>query len=136
MMDQGQRPARKVAIADHIWDAFEEMASSMGTDRDSLINPDAIIEVLSSSTEKYDRGAKFRQYQQLTSVKEYVLVSQDEAVCERFVRQADGTWVLTIVTGLAGELTFSTIPVRIPLADIYNGVDFPEKTQISDKRPE
>jgi Uma2 family endonuclease len=105
-------------------------------DRDSLVNPDAIIEVLSPSTETYDRGAKFRQYQQLASVKEYVLISQDEPVCERFVRQTDGTWVLTIVTGLAGELAFATVPIQIPLADIYNGVEFPEKSGPATQRPE
>ena len=104
-------------------------------DRDSLINPDAIIEVLSPSTETYDRGAKFRQYQQLPSVKEYILVSQNEPLCERFVRQTDGTWVLTIITGLAGELAFTTVPVRVPLADIYNGVLFPNNEDVAGKRP-
>lgn len=94
-------------------------------DKDTLLNPVAVIEVLSPSTEAYDRGAKFRQYQQLPSVREYVLVSQDEPVVERFVRQADGTWALTVVTGLAGEFAFHTVPVRMGLADVYNGVEFP-----------
>lgn len=94
-------------------------------DEDALTNPVAVIEVLSPSTEKYDRGAKFRQYQQLLSVKEYILVSQDEPLCERFVRQGDGSWNLTVIAGLHGELTFTTVPARIPLADIYNGVVFP-----------
>ena len=93
-------------------------------DRDALINPVVIIEILSPSTEKYDRGAKFRQYQQLGSVKEYVLVSQEVPVCESFVRQADGTWNLTTVTDLKADFEFSTVKVRIPMADIYNGVDF------------
>jgi Uma2 family endonuclease len=94
-------------------------------DKDTLLNPVAIIEILSPSTETYDRGAKFRQYQKLPSVQEYILVSQSEPVCERFVRQPDESWNLTIVTGLAGELAFTTVPVRIPLADIYYGVEFP-----------
>jgi Uma2 family endonuclease len=94
-------------------------------DRDTLVNPVAVIEVLSPATESYDRGAKFRQYQQIPSFKEYVLVSQDDAVVERFVRQADDTWVLTVLTGLTGDLTFATVPVQIPLADIYRGIDFP-----------
>jgi Uma2 family endonuclease len=96
-------------------------------DPDTLVNPVAIIEVLSPATETYDRGAKFRQYQQLPSVQEYILVAQDEPVVERFVRQADGTWVLTVVTGLTGEVTFHTVTARIGLADIYNGVDFPPR---------
>jgi len=93
-------------------------------DRDSLINPVVVIEILSPSPEKYDRGAKFRQYQQLESVKEYVLVSQEVAVCESFVRQAYGTWNLTIVTDLQADFEISSVKVRIPMADIYNGVDF------------
>jgi hypothetical protein len=59
-------------------------------------------------------------------LKEYVLVSHDEPVCERFVRQPDETWILTTVAGLPGELAFASAPARIPLADIYAGVDFPE----------
>ena len=96
------------------------------SDRDTLVNPTAVIEILSPTTEKYDRGVKFRQYQKLPSLKEYVLVSQDEPVCERFVRQPDETWVLTTVTGLGGELSFASAPARIPLTDIYAGVEFPD----------
>jgi len=94
-------------------------------DPDTLVNPVAIVEVLSPATEGYDRGAKFRQYQQLASMREYILVSQEEPVVERFVRQPDGTWVLTVVAGLAGEVALATVPVRVLMADIYNGVEFP-----------
>lgn len=95
-------------------------------DQDNLLNPVAIIEVLSPATETSDRGAKFRQYQQLPSVQEYVLVSQDEPVVERFVRQPDGTWVLTTWTGLGAEVAFHTVAARIPLADVYRDVEFPD----------
>jgi Uma2 family endonuclease len=95
-------------------------------DPDAIVNPVAIVEVLSPTTEKYDRGAKFNQYRQIPSFREYVLVSQEEPLVERFVRQPDDTWVLTVLTGLAGELVFATIPARIPLADIFNGVEFPD----------
>jgi len=78
--------------------------------RDTLLNPQVVIEVLSESTESYDRGAKFRHYQQVPSLREYVLIAQDEPVCERFVRQPDETWVLTTVTGLDRELAFGTVP--------------------------
>lgn len=94
-------------------------------DPDTLINPVAIIEVLSPATESYDRGAKFRHYQQIPSFQEYVLVSQEEPVVERFVRQPDGTWVLTVVAGLSGEVAFATVPVRVALADVYAGVELP-----------
>jgi Uma2 family endonuclease len=95
-------------------------------DRDTLTNPTAIIEVLSPSTERYDRGAKFRNYQQIPSLKEYVLVAQDEAVCERFVRQSDGSWALVSFVGLSATLAFTFIDARIPLAEVYSGVEFPE----------
>lgn len=98
------------------------------TEGDVLLNPQVIIEVLSDSTEKYDRGAKFRQYQQIPALREYVLVSQDEPVVERFVRQADGDWLLTTFTGQTGEFALTTVPVAVPLAEVYRGVTFPEQS--------
>jgi Uma2 family endonuclease len=96
------------------------------TVQDTLLNPRTIVEVLSDSTEKYDRGAKFGHYRQLPSVQEYVLVAQDRTLVERYLRQADGTWVLTAYSDPAQTFVFESIPVRIPLADIYRGVEFPE----------
>lgn len=93
--------------------------------RDTLLNPIIIIEVLSASTEKYDRGAKFRQYQKISSLKEIVLVAQDEPLAERFVRQADESWALIATTGLEGTFAFHSIPVKLPMAAIYDGVKFP-----------
>lgn len=95
-------------------------------DRDTLINPQVIIEVLSPSSERHDRTTKFRHYQQLASVGEYILISQDEPVCERYVRLPDGAWALVSFVGLADTLSFATVPVQIPLADVYAGVAFPE----------
>jgi Uma2 family endonuclease len=93
---------------------------------DTLLNPRAIVEVLSDSTEKYDRGVKFAHYRQLPSVAEYVLVAQDRPLVERYVRQADETWVLTTFSDLTQTFAFGSIPVRVALADIYQGVEFPE----------
>src|SRR5262245_5251681 len=59
---------------------------------DTLLNPRAVIEVLSDSTEKYDRGTKFAHYRQVPSLQEYVLVAQDRPLLERYVRQGDGSW--------------------------------------------
>ncbi|MBY0514387.1 MAG: Uma2 family endonuclease [Gemmataceae bacterium] len=95
--------------------------------RDTLLNPRVIFEVLSPSTEKYDRGTKFRHYQQIPSLAEYVLVSPDEAVCEHFVRQPTGSWLLTTVTGLDGELALATVEARVPLAEIYSGATLTEQ---------
>ena len=94
-------------------------------DANAVLNPVAIVEVHSPVSWKYDRGAKFRNYQQIPSLKEYILVAQDEAVCERFVRLADGSWALVSFVGLADALAFTAVPVRVPLADVYTGVTFP-----------
>jgi len=93
-------------------------------DRDTIMNPTAIIEILSPSTESYDRGSKFRQYQQVESLKEYILVSQEEPVCERFVRQDDGSWNLTSLIGLTESFTFQSVAVSIPMSDIFRDVVF------------
>ena len=93
-------------------------------DEDTITNPRVVVEVLSPSTERYDRGAKFRQYQQLPSVQEYVLVSQSEPLCERFVRQDDGSWSLVSFVGLEAVLALTSVPVQVPLSDIYAGVEF------------
>ena len=93
---------------------------------DILLNPVAIIEVLSPSTENFDRRGKFRRYQRIPSLKEYVLVAQDEMLCERFVRGKDETWVLTTFDDPKEDFALGTLPVRFPLADIYKGVELPE----------
>ncbi len=93
---------------------------------DTLLNPRAVVEVLSESTEKYDRGAKFGHYRQIPSLQEYVLVSQDRPLVERHVRQADGSWNLTFFEGVSATFEFASVPVRIPLSEIYAGVKFPE----------
>lgn len=93
---------------------------------DILLNPSAIIEVLSDSTEKYDRGTKFEHYQRISSLQEYVLVSQDRPRVERFVRQSDGSWNVTQISGLDATLEFTSVPAKIALADIYRGVELHE----------
>jgi Uma2 family endonuclease len=90
----------------------------------SLINLTAIIEVLSPSNEKYDRGIKFRSYKLIPSLVEYILVAQEEPLCDRYIRQADGSWALVSFVGLDAELEFTSVPARIPLAEIYAGVTF------------
>ncbi len=95
-------------------------------DKNTLVNPKVIIEVLSPSTGRYDRGAKFRNYRKIPSLAEYVLAAQDEPVCERFVRQKDGSWKVDSFVGLTETLAFAAVAVSIPLADIYEGIAFPE----------
>jgi Uma2 family endonuclease len=93
---------------------------------DILLNPRLIIEVLSDSTEKYDRGEKARHYKRIASLQEYVLVSQREALVERMVRQDDGSWKVTEFAGTDATLEFTSIPAKVALAEIYRGVEFPE----------
>ena len=91
---------------------------------DTLLNPTVIAEVLSDSTEAYDRGDKFRQYQKLQSLREYVLVSQKRACVEHFLRQGN-QWVLTSLEGPTDTLVLSTINCRVALREIYDRVEFP-----------
>jgi Uma2 family endonuclease len=94
-------------------------------DPDALLNPVVLVEVLSDSTEGYDRGFKFQQYKKIASFREYVLVAQNAPLVERFVRQPNGDWLQTTFEGLDAELVLTAVPARVPLADVYAGVTFP-----------
>ena len=87
-----------------------------------ITNPVWIAEVLSPSTEAYDRGEKARQYRASPSVKQYALLSQDQPLIEIHTRHDDGTWRITEVSGLETVCEFSSLDCRIPLADLYEGV--------------
>jgi Uma2 family endonuclease len=89
---------------------------------DTLLNPRVLIEVLSDSAERYDRGAKFGHYRQIPSLQEYVLISQDQPLVERYVRQADQSWLLTVFQGMTETFALTSIPLSVPLQDIYRGV--------------
>ncbi len=95
--------------------------------RDLILNPLLIIEVLSESTESYDRGEKFNQYCSLPSLREYVLVSQDKARIESFYLQdaSASLWKITRSMGLEGAIELSSIGVTLPLKDLYQGIEFP-----------
>ena len=93
---------------------------------DILLNPLVIVEVLSDSTENYDRGAKFAQYQRIESLREYVLVSQDKPQVERYSRQAEsGQWLYEKSDGLTASVTLPALGFSLPLAEIYARVAFP-----------
>jgi len=94
--------------------------------RDTLLNPQIIVEVLSDSTEGYDRGNKFKSYRKLPSLREYILISQSGPSVERHVPQEGSkSWLMTPFDGLEAVFSFASIPVQIPLAEIYRGVQFP-----------
>lgn len=91
---------------------------------DIILNPILLIEVLSKSTEAFDRGAKFLAYQQLDSLQEYLLVAQDKASIEQFVRQPDGTWNYRAVIGRESSLRLPSVACALNLNSVYDKVDW------------
>jgi Uma2 family endonuclease len=105
----------------------------LDTARQTITNPTVLVEVLSPSTETWDRGGKFDSYRQIESLREYVLVAWDAARVETFLRQPDGTWIFTAAVGLTAVAKLTSIDVDLPLAEVYRGVDLPEQTHPTDK---
>jgi Uma2 family endonuclease len=91
---------------------------------DTLLNPGVAVEVLSDQTERYDRGVKSAHYRRLDSLHEYVLVSQTLPLVEQYIRAGD-VWKYRPIEELDGSLTIETLGCTLPLADIYEGVEFP-----------
>jgi Uma2 family endonuclease len=91
---------------------------------DTLLNPTLIVEVLSASTEAYDRGDKFGHYLRLESLQEYVMIAQDKARVEHYVRQGEH-WLFTESRDLEGVLQLVSIGCSVPLREIYDRVEFP-----------
>ena len=91
--------------------------------KDNLLNPIVIVEVLSPSTERYDRGKKFESYQRIASLAEYVLVSQDLPRIEQFLRQPDSRWLYSEISAV-GVIKLTSIDCELSLADIYEKVKF------------
>jgi Uma2 family endonuclease len=94
---------------------------------DTLLNPTLIIEVLSPSTEKYDRDEKFRSYCTLQSLQEYVLISQHTPRIERYLRHEDGQWLYVEVSGLESSVELTSIGCTLALVDVYNKMRFEEE---------
>ena len=93
--------------------------------RDTLLNPKVIVEVLSPSTEAYDRGRKFEHYRQIESLEQYLLLSQDRMQAELFSRQPSGQWLLTFATHPEEFVELSSVGCRLSLAECYEKVDLP-----------
>ena len=92
--------------------------------RDVVTNPKLIIEVLSDSTAAFDRSEKLWLYQTLESLEEYVLVSQEKAFIEQYLRIADGNWIYKATTGIDGSVYFESVELDVDLRDIYELVEF------------
>jgi Uma2 family endonuclease len=91
---------------------------------DTLLTPTLIVEVLSKSTEAYDRGDKFAHYRRIPSLKEVLLVSQDRARIERYVRLGD-EWKLTEFNGMEAVVDLPSIDCKLALQEVYDKVQFP-----------
>lgn len=92
--------------------------------KDTVINPAVIVEVLSPSTEGYDRGKKFENYRLISSLKEYLLVSQDSPHIEQFIRSSPGEWTLREASGFESSLSLPALDISISLGEVYLDVDF------------
>lgn len=92
---------------------------------DTLLNPILLVEVLSPSTEAFDRGEKFAHYRHLASLQEYVLVAQDQMLVEHYRRQ-EKQWILTDFRTRAEMLSLPSIQCELLLQDIYERVTFPD----------
>jgi len=93
--------------------------------QDVLLNPVAIFEVLSPSTETYDRGTKLQRYRTIPTLQDYILVNQTEIRIEQYTRQENNLWILRDYQTLDEELVVTSIGVSLPLGRIYNRVEFP-----------
>ena len=92
--------------------------------RDTVLNPIVIAEVLSPSTERYDRGKKFEHYRSIPSLREYVLIASDHMSVDHFARQDDGAqWLLTSYSGEQAIVDFPALGVSVPMREIYSKVE-------------
>lgn len=91
---------------------------------ETLVNPDVIFEILSDSTEAYDRGKKFQHYRFLPSLQEYILVAQHHCLVEKYVRSDDGSWRYFTYETMEQTITIESIQCEVLLSDVYYRVEF------------
>ncbi len=104
-------------------------------ERDALLNPTVVVEVISPSSEKRDRTTKFFAYEQIESLTDYLLVSQDRPLVEHFARQPGGQWLYTAYKDLSDTIYLSSIDCRLPLAQLYDRVQFPPEEELQSDPP-
>ncbi|MCP4107850.1 MAG: Uma2 family endonuclease [Desulfobacteraceae bacterium] len=119
----------RVKIADTGLYTYPDVTVVCGEERfsddrsDTLLNPKVIIEVLSDSTEKYDRGTKFEHYRKLESLKEYVLISQNRLKIEKFFKNETGFWVLTESDENNPIIILESVNCTLELSEVYDKVE-------------
>ena len=91
----------------------------------TVLNPSVIVEVLSESTESYDRGKKSFHYRRLESLRELILISPSEPLVEMYTRRSDETWSFIEYRAITDTLVIESVGIVIPLSEIYRNVTFP-----------
>lgn len=91
--------------------------------KDTLLNPTVLVEVLSKSTASYDRGEKFEHYRKLDSLAEYLVIAQNKYHVEHYIRQPDNRWLLSETDDRQQTIHLSSIECDLALADIYDKVE-------------
>ena len=98
---------------------------------DTITNPKVIIEVLSPSTGGFDYSNKLAFYRNLASFEEYLLISQDRPHVDVFRKGPDGRWILNPYTGLDTTIVVESLGIQIPMAELYDRIDFPDTADVS-----
>jgi Uma2 family endonuclease len=116
-----------VATVDQSFSAYPDVTVVCGSPiyanagEDVLVNPLVIVEVLSPSTESYDRGEKFEQYKQIDSLIDYLLISQDSPIIELWHKDG-GKWTRSTMSGLESQMDIPSLGIRLPLSGVYEGI--------------
>lgn len=96
---------------------------TLANHKDIITNPSVLLEVLSPSTQDYDRGSKFKLYRDIPSLKEYIIISSTEILVEKYDKQVDGSWVLHVY-GEADNFSIPSIDMNIDVKVLYRNVEF------------
>jgi Uma2 family endonuclease len=89
---------------------------------DTVLDPLVVVEVLSPSTESYDRGEKLAAYTRIPSLGDYLLVDQERMRIDHYRRTEQATWELTIADETAATIALSAVPCELPLVEVYRGI--------------
>jgi Uma2 family endonuclease len=120
----------KVQTSDERLYAYPDLTIACGKlhfrdeNKDVLLNPKVIIEVLSPSTEDYDRSKKFALYKRIESLTDYLLIAQDRPTIDHYRKNEEGDWLLRDTYGLGASVQIASIECALPLAEVYDGVTF------------
>ncbi len=119
----------KVATAQYVYpDVTVSCSEADRTNREGIVSPRVVVEVLSPGTVNIDRGRKFHQYRACLSIAEYVLINTSRPLVEVFHR--DGRFLVYAALGMEDILDLASIGVQIPVAEIYRDIEFPAKADI------